>query len=129
MRPSMSLTALASAGLLSGIALTAVSPVATATTAGQESLTVDKAIVHAGNTLSLQLNHGPESISWISSPAFVRTGDNPVGADEGLARLITDRDGYASATAIIDNVPPGSYVVHTRVGGGCGPTATITVIQ
>lgn len=129
MRRSMSLTALASAGLLSGIALPVLSPAATAATAGQESLTVDKAIVHAGNTLTLRLNHGPESISWISSPAFVRTGENPVGADEGLARVISDRAGNASAIATIDNVPPGSYVVHTRVGGGCGPTATITVIQ
>jgi hypothetical protein len=129
MRRSTSLTALASAGLLSGFALTAISPAATAAGAGQESLTVDKAIVHAGNQLTLRLSHGPESMSWISSPAFVRTGEHPVGADEGLARVISDRDGNASAIATVGNVAPGSYVVHTRVGGGCGPTATIRVIR
>lgn len=129
MRRSKSITALAVAGLLTGIALTAISPAATAATASQESLTVDKAIVHAGSTLTLRLNHGPESISWISSSAFIHTGEHPVGANEGVARLVSDRDGNASAVATIDNVPPGTYMVHTRVGGGCGPTATITVTQ
>lgn len=129
MRRSKRLTATATAGLLTGITVAAGSPAASAATVSQESLAVDKAIVYAGSTVTLRFDHGPEAISWISSPAFVRTGDDPVGTDEGLAQVLSDRDGIASATATIDNVPPGNYMVHTRVGGGCGPTEAITVVQ
>lgn len=123
------ITAVVSAGLLGGIGPTAGSPAASAAGGRPESLTADKAMVSAGSTLTLRFDHGPESVSWISSAAFVRTGEHPMGADEGLARVISDRDGIANAIATIDRVPPGGYVVHTRVGGGCGPTETITVLR
>ena len=96
--------------------------------AEQPPLTVDKAVVRAGEAVEFDLDHGPEAVGWISSPAFVRVGAHPVGADEGMARLVDDRDGHVHATATIADVPPGDYPVHTRVGGGSGPQMTITVV-
>jgi hypothetical protein len=119
----------ATVGLLGAITLATASTSATAAKINQESLTVDKATVHAGNTVTLRFSHGGESIEWISSPAFVREGEHPFGAAEGLARVVSDKQGNASAVATIGTVKPGSYVVHTRVGGGCGPTAIITVVR
>jgi hypothetical protein len=128
MRRSKGFIAFASTGLFCGLALTTAASVAGATV-DRPSLTADKATVRAGSTLTMHLNHGGESITWISSPAFVRNGAHPTGANEGLARVVTDRGGNAEAVATIDNVPPGSYAVHTRVGGGSGPTMTISVIR
>ncbi|KAA5829108.1 hypothetical protein ABT337_32055 [Saccharopolyspora hirsuta] len=123
------------AALLAGLALTTTVPATAAPSPGtarvavaeQPRFTADKSQVKAGNTLVMRLDHGLEGVSWISSAAFVRNREHPVGADEGLAEVVTDRDGVAEAVATIADVPPGQYPVHTRVGGGAGPTMTITV--
>ncbi|MDA3629203.1 hypothetical protein OU415_27495 [Saccharopolyspora sp. WRP15-2] len=121
------------AALFAGLALTTTVPATAAPATGsaqvaeQPRFTADKSQVRAGNTLVMRLDHGLEGVSWISSPAFVRHGQHPVGADEGVAEVVTDRDGVAEAVATIADVPPGEYPVHTRVGGGAGPMMTITV--
>ncbi|MGP4016794.1 hypothetical protein [Saccharopolyspora sp. 5N708] len=128
---------LMAAGLLAGLALTTTVPAMAAPStepaavapAEQPRLTADKSQVRPGNTLVMRLDHGLEGVNWISSAAFVRNGEHPVGADEGLAQIVTDRDGYAEAVATIADIAPGDYVVHTRVGGGAGPTMTISVIK
>jgi hypothetical protein len=129
---------LMAAGLLAGLALTTTvpalaapspEPVAVAPADQRALLTADKAQVRAGNTLVLRLDHGPEGVNWISSDAFVRNREHPFGADEGLAEVVQDRDGHAEAVATIADVPPGEYVVHTRVGGGAGPSMRITVTK
>jgi hypothetical protein len=130
MRRSKGFITFATTGLLCGLAMTTTTAASDAgRTVDRASLTADKASIRAGSTLTMHLNHGGESISWISSPAFVRNGAHPTGANEGLARVVTDRAGNAEAVATIDNVPPGSYTVHTRVGGGSGPVMSITVIR
>lgn len=122
------------AALLAGLALTTTVPATAAPgteavrVAEQPRFTADKSQVRAGNTLVMRLDHGLEGVSWISSAAFVRNREHPVGADEGLAEVVTDRDGVAEAVATIADVPPGEYSVHTRIGGGAGPAMTITVI-
>ncbi|GAA0506356.1 hypothetical protein GCM10011581_47610 [Saccharopolyspora subtropica] len=133
---------LLAAGLFAGLTLTTTLPATAAPSTAPETtaptavapaeqprLTADKSEVRAGNTIVLRLNHGPEGVSWISSKAFVRNGEHPVGADEGLAEIVNDHDGMAEAVATIADVPPGQYVVHTRVGGGAGPTMVITVTR
>ncbi|CAM06303.1 hypothetical protein A8924_0129 [Saccharopolyspora erythraea NRRL 2338] len=111
------------------LAAQATAPAAAVRPAGQPGLTADLSVVRAGNTLHLDLDHGQEAVSWISSPAFVRDAEHPMGADEGVARIVGDHDGHASAVATIADVPPGVYEVHTRVGGGVGPSTTITVVE
>ncbi|MGW3469288.1 hypothetical protein ACWDKQ_12635 [Saccharopolyspora sp. NPDC000995] len=127
---------LLAAGLLTGLALTTtVSAIAAPSSApaaaapAEPLLTADKAQVRAGNTLVLRLEHGSEGVNWISSAAFVRNEAHPFGADEGLAQVVNDRDGHAEAVATIADVPPGEYDVHTRIGGGAGPTMKITVTK
>lgn len=128
---------LAVAALCSGLALAAAAPAIAIPTpaasapasAAQPPLTVDKSLVHPGNTLLIKLNHGPEQINWISSAAFVRTRQNPADPNEGLAQIVHDENGQADAVATIDNVPPGTYTIGTRVGGGNGPDLTITVVE
>ena len=110
-------TTLVTAGLIAS--LTAM--------AAPGGLTADRTTVRAGGTITLHLDHGREDVGWISSPAFARTGRHPFGADEGLARILDDRDGTTEATATIATVPPGDYPVHTHVGGSAGPSMTITV--
>ncbi|GAA2815119.1 hypothetical protein [Saccharopolyspora taberi] len=117
------------AALLCGFAFATAAPALATAPADQPPLTVDKSVVRAGEQLELDLEHGEEVFGWISSPAFVRTGEHPVGADEGVARLVADRDGHAHATATIAEVPAGTYPVHTRVGGGAGPQLEITVVE
>ncbi|GAA4610839.1 hypothetical protein [Saccharopolyspora hordei] len=123
------------AALIAGMALTATVPAIAApeptdrvAVAEQPGFTADKSQVRPGNTLVMRLDHGLEGVSWISSAAFVRNGEHPVGADEGVAQIVTDRDGVVEAVATIADVPPGDYTVHTRVGGSAGPTMVITVL-
>ncbi len=92
-------------------------------------LVIDKDVVQAGERVELTLNHGPEAVSYISSEAFERTVEHPAGAPEGLAEIVKDHDGIATATARIADVPPGQYEIKSRVGGGVGPSLTITVVQ
>lgn len=129
---------LMTAGLLAGLALTTTvpamaapspEPVVVAPADQQARLTADKSQVRAGNTLVLRLDHGYEGVNWISSKAFVRNREHPFGANEGVAEIVQDRDGYAEAVATIADVPPGEYVVHTRVGGGAGPSMLITITK
>ncbi|MGW5649464.1 hypothetical protein ACWEV3_19310 [Saccharopolyspora sp. NPDC003752] len=128
---------LMAAGLLAGLALTTTVPAMAAPSPGPAAvapvedalLTADKSQVRAGNTLVLRLEHGTEGVNWISSAAFVRNGEHPFGADEGLAQVVNDRDGNAEAVATIADVEPGEYTVHTRMGGGAGPTMKITVTE
>lgn len=133
---------LTAASVLCGLALTGSALPATAAAAGpapapaavvrlapEAALTADKALVHAGNTLVMRLGHGQEQISWISSEAFVRNGEHPAGAPEGLATIVGDRAGNADAVATIGDVPPGTYTIHSRVGGASGPSMTITVVE
>lgn len=130
------------ASVLCGIALTgsalpaaasAAQPqptvVSAAQPAPQAALTADKVVVRPGNTLVMRLNHGPEAVSWISSEAFVQNREHPAGAPEGVAQIVNDRAGKADAVATIADVPPGTYDIHTRVGGGNGPSMTITVVD
>ncbi|MEV0699290.1 hypothetical protein AB0I53_15430 [Saccharopolyspora sp. NPDC050389] len=128
---------LMAAGLLAGLALTTTVPAMAAPSPGpaavapadQALLTADKSQVRAGNTLVLRLEHGTEGVNWISSAAFVHNREHPFGADEGLAEVVNDRDGNAEAVATIADVAPGEYTVHTRIGGGAGPTMKITVTK
>ncbi|MBB5154509.1 hypothetical protein [Saccharopolyspora phatthalungensis] len=127
---------LLAAGLLAGLALTTTvpamaepSPDAVVAAPTDQLLSADKSEVRAGNTLTLRLDHGDEGVNWISSKAFVRNREHPFGADEGLAEIVRDRGGRAEAVATIADVPPGEYTVHTRVGGGAGPTLRINVIK
>ncbi|SFS87151.1 hypothetical protein [Saccharopolyspora flava] len=128
-------TALAGAAL-AGLALTTVAPLATATTAGPApaavvaqggGLSVDHTVVHPGEQVRIHIDHGPEALSWISSGSFVRDSEHPMGADEGVAHVVSDVDGSADAIATIGDVAPGQYLVHARVGGGSVPGVTITV--
>lgn len=132
---------IAAAVLLCGLTLTgaalpaaaaterAPAPAAAPAAAGQPLLSTDKSVVRSGNTLVMRLEHESEAISWISSEAFVRDRGHPAGADQGLARLVNDRGGRAEAVATIADVPPGIYTIHTRVGGGNGPSTRITVVE
>ncbi|KEI44630.1 hypothetical protein [Saccharopolyspora rectivirgula] len=134
-----SIKKLAAATLIGGLALTVPAPAlavaddpapASASTATAKApLTSDKSVVKPGETVVLRLDHGPEGLNWISSKAFVKDREHPMGADEGVAQVVSDRAGQAEAVATIADVPAGTYTVHTRVGGGAGPTMTITVVR
>ncbi|WP_406688449.1 hypothetical protein REH65_18355 [Saccharopolyspora sp. ID03-671] len=132
-------TVLAGAAL-AGLALT-TAPVANATTAVPDAgsapitataaqgvpLTVDRPVVHPGEQLRIHVEHGQEALSWVSSGAFVRDSDHPMGADEGVAHLVRASDGSTDLIATIADVAPGQYQVHGRAGGGPVPGVVITV--
>jgi hypothetical protein len=136
MRQSQGITpAVVTACLLCGFALTTAMPAAASQPDGstpiaypQPLLSADKTTVRAGETLNLRLDHGRETVNWISSAAFVRNG-HPDGADEGIAAVTQDRDGFANASATIATVPEGVYTIQTRIGGGSGPRITVTVAR
>ncbi len=134
---------LAAAALLFGVTMSTAAPAmampadharspapATAPAAPQAPpLTSDKTTVRAGDTVHLKLDHGMEAVTYISSGAFVRDVEHPMGAPEGLARMGHDQNGVAEATATIADVPPGTYDVHARVGGGSVPAMKLTVVR
>lgn len=130
---------LAVAAAICGISLTGVAapaiaapadaPARTSTinTAAESPLSVDKPVVARGEAVRITINHGPEGMNWVLSDAFTGKEQNPVGGTEGVAAIVGDENGIATATATIDDVPPGVYEIQARVGGGVVPPITITV--
>ena len=92
-----------------------------------QPLVVDKNPVHPGDVINIGLNHGSEGVTYVASEAFTHDPQNDFDPAQGNARVVSDQNGYAKLTATVANVPPGTYTISSRVGGGNGPDLQITV--
>lgn len=90
-------------------------------------ISVDKPVAAPGETVTITVNHGPESMNWVLSDAFTDKDQNPVGGSEGVAHLVSDSNGVATYTAVVDDVPSGDYGISVRIGGGNAGEGVVSV--
>lgn len=109
-------------------ALLAAGATSVAASPGAAPVSLSKTSAHVGELVEVSGEAGREGLNWVASGAFVRQQDDPYPGDGGSARVHTDRDGHFHGTARIAAVPPGSYPVSVRIGGGNAGSVTIKVV-
>lgn len=111
------------------VLLAAAATLGVAGTASAQSapITLDHTHVQPGDTVHITGRSGPEALNWVASKAFVRQPHDPYPGEGGSAVITSHHDGHFAGHATIVDVPPGTYDVSVRIGGGNAGSVPITV--